>query len=272
MVAEIVGGLMSGSLALLADAGHMAIDAAAMTLSLFAVWIARRPPTPDKTYGYYRVEILAALVNGALLVAVSFWIFYEAWERVWNPRDIRAELMAIVSSGGLLVNLVGMFMVHRHRKDNLNVQGVWLHLLTDLLGSVASLLAAILVMIFGWKTVDPVISVVIASLILVGAWKLLSECVNVLLEGVPRGLNLTDIRNSMESFPAVDEVHDLHVWTVSHKVHALSAHVILKEDVDFSLALERIIELLKVEFHIEHVTLQLEPAEFLHSEMIHLHA
>lgn len=274
MVAEIYGGLASGSLALLADAGHMAIDAAAMLLSLFAIWIARKPPSTDKTYGYYRAEILAALINGALLILVSLWIFWEAWHRVSEPRNIRGELMALVSSGGLFVNLIGIALIHRHQADNLNVRGMWLHLMTDLLGSVASIIAAIAVIGWNLTIVDPIISVMIGAFILWGAWKLLSECVNVLLEGVPKDLDLREIRNRLESFPAVDEVHDLHVWTVSHKVSALSAHMIMKEGVDFKLALERIIDLLKHDFSIEHVTLQLEPHEFEHheSQVMHLHA
>lgn len=274
MVAEIVGGLASGSLALLADAGHMAIDAAAMTLSLFAIWIARKPPTNDKTYGYYRAEILAALINGALLVVVALWIFWEAYHRVFEPRNIRGELMALVSSGGLFVNLIGIALIHKHQAHNLNVRGMWLHLMTDLLGSVASIVAAIAVIGWNLTIVDPIVSVVIGVFILWGAWKLLSECVNVLLEGVPKDLDLMDIRNRLESFPAVDEVHDLHVWTVSHRVSALSAHVIMKEGVDFKLALERIIDLLKHDFSIEHVTLQMEPPEFVHREQeaLHLHA
>lgn len=274
MVAEIVGGLASGSLALLADAGHMAIDAAAMTLSLFAIWIARKPPSAAKTYGYYRAEILAALINGALLVVVSLWIFWEAYHRISEPRNIRGELMALVSSGGLFVNLIGIALIHKHQAHNLNVRGMWLHLMTDLLGSVASLIAAFAVIGWNLTIVDPIISVMIGCFILWGAWKLLSECVNVLLEGVPKDLDLMDIRNRLESFPAVDEVHDLHVWTVGHKMSALSAHIIMKEGVDLKLALERIIELLKKDFSIEHVTLQLEPPEFVHQEqeVAHLHA
>ena len=272
MLAEVVGGLWSQSLALIADAGHMAVDTAALILSLFAIWIAKRPPTPEKTFGYYRAEILAATVNDTLLVAIAIWIFYEAWNRFWTPRDVHGELMAIVSSGGLLVNLVGISLVHRHQKDNLNIRGVWLHLLTDLLSSVATLIAAVVILTTGWTGIDPIISVVIGIFILSGAWKLLSECVNVLLEGVPKNLDLNKLRNALESYPAVEEVHDLHVWTVTHKVHALSAHILLKPGAGYQLALEKIIHLLKEEFDIEHATLQLEPSDFVHEDMLHFHA
>jgi cobalt-zinc-cadmium efflux system protein len=269
MVAEIVGGIASGSLALLADAGHMAIDVAAMGLSLFALWIATKPPTDEKTYGYYRAEILAALVNGASLVVISFWIIYEAIHRMGDPPEIRGWLMAVVAAGGLVINLVGLGLIYRQSKDNLNLQGVWLHLVTDTLGSVSSLIAGGLVVGFGWRLADPVISVAISLLILYGSWELLSDCVNVLLEGCPKGIKVADIKSAIEAVSAVAEVHDLHVWTMTSHVHALSAHVKLRENSDYGLTLKAISELVKEKFHIEHVTFQLEPLQFTHPHETH---
>jgi cobalt-zinc-cadmium efflux system protein len=272
MVAEVVGGLISGSLALLADAGHMAVDVGAILLSLFAIWIARRPPSPDKTYGYYRAEILAALVNGAALFVVSIGIFYEAFDRFYHPHVIQGGIMALVSTGGLAVNLIGMAMVHQTSRHNLNLRSVWLHLFTDALGSVASLVAAGLVIKFGWTMADPIISILIGVFILYGGYNLLSDCVNVLLEGVPKGIDIVAVRRAMEAYHGVAEVHDLHIWTVTSGVVALSAHVRLVEDADHGAVLETVIELLKNDFHIEHVTLQLEPAHFTHGDNVHLHA
>ncbi len=272
MVAEIVGGLASGSLALLADAGHMAIDVASIVLSIFAVWVAKRPANTAKTYGYYRAEILAALVNGALLFGVALWIFYEAWHRVSNPEPIKVGMMAVVSFGGVLVNIVGLVLIHKSAKDNLNLRGVWLHVATDALGSVASLMAAGFIYAFGWTLADPILSAVLGVVILAGAYHLLYDCVNVLLEGVPKGVNVENIRTRLEAYPSVKKVHDLHVWAVASGVHSLSAHVLIDDKSDYSKVLEGLIGLLKTDFHIEHVTLQLEPPKFHHSKEIQLHA
>lgn len=264
MCLEIIGGILSGSLALLADAGHMAIDSLAVALSLFAVWIAQRPATERKTYGYYRAEVLAALVNGATLVSLSFWIFYEAWQRFYEPQLIKGELMTGVAAGGLGVNLLALFLLHKDSHSDLNIRGVWLHVITDTLGSVSALIAGILVWKFQLYFVDPIISVVIGVLILWGAWNLVSECVNVLLEGVPKGLHLAEIRTAIEEVSGVRDVHDLHVWTVTSGVHSLSAHVGMKDDVDHAAMLKSITDMLFVKFSIEHVTIQLEPGGFSH--------
>ncbi|MFM8315012.1 MAG: cation diffusion facilitator family transporter, partial [Deltaproteobacteria bacterium] len=225
MVAEILGGIFSGSLALLADAGHMAIDTAAIALSLFASWVAKRPATEGKTYGYYRAEILAALINGATLIAISLWICYEAWNRFQLSQPIRGELMTGVAAGGLVVNLLGLLLIHKHGDHNLNTRGVWLHLLTDTLGSVSAIVAGLLVWKLNWFWADPVISVVISLFILFGAWRLLRECVDVLLEAVPKGVNIAEIKQAIEALPSVKEVHDLHVWTMTSGVPLLTVHV-----------------------------------------------
>ncbi len=259
MVAEIIGGIKSGSLALLADAGHMAIDAAAIALSLFAAWIAQRPATPVKTYGYYRAEILAALINGATLIAVSIWICYEAWERFYLSQPIRGKLMTGIAAGGLIVNCLGLILIHKHEAHNLNTRGVWLHLLTDTLGSISAILAGFFVWKFGWVLADPIISILIALFILYGAWKLLMECVDVLLEAVPKGIDVAEIRTSIEGVSGVEEAHDLHVWTMTSGVYLLTVHVVLKEAEDSGGVLRKVNELLSQKFRIEHSTVQIEP-------------
>lgn len=270
LVAEVVGGLLSGSLALLADAGHMAVDVMAMALGLFAMWISQRPPTPEKTYGYLRAEILAALVNGAFLVAVAVGIVVEAVQRLNSPMAIRGDLMGAVAAGGLLINLIALAALHGGRNHSLNVKGIWLHVIADALGSVGALVAAFLVYKFGWVVADPVVSIIVSLFIFWGSWSLLSESVNVLLEGVPRGVVVAQVRSAILSVNGVTGVHDLHVWCMSAGVNSLSAHVRVKEGADHAKALEQILVVLKKQ-HIEHVTIQIEPPTFLHQEATHVH-
>ncbi len=266
LMAEIVGGIVSGSLALIADAGHMALDVAATALGLFAFWISRRPPTPEKTYGYYRAEILAALLNSVTLVVVSVWIFYEAWERFSNPPAVQGLLMAVIAAGGLIINLVALFLISRQSRENLNMRGVWLHLLTDTLGSVAALVAAFFVWRFQWNLADPIISVVIGVLILAGAWKLLLECIDVLMVSVPKGIDVSKIQSDIRGVGGVIEIHDLHVWAMNSGLTALSAHVRTSAEAGLShtTLLQSITNLLKDRFRITHVTLQIESPDFRH--------
>ncbi|MFM8269891.1 MAG: cation diffusion facilitator family transporter [Pseudomonadota bacterium] len=262
MVAEILGGLWSESLALLADAGHMAIDSAGLGLGLFAAWISLKPPTDKKTFGYYRAEILAAFVNGIFLIGASVWIVVEAWNRLSAPREIKGELMSGIALGGLLVNLIGVKLLHRHSHDNLNLKGVWLHLLSDLLGSVSAIIAGVLVWQFGWQWADPVSSILISVLILVGAWRLVSEAVHVLLEGVPHRIETPKIKEAFEKVPGVKGVFDLHVWAVSSGLHALSCHVTIAENEAYASMLKKLNEILEREFSITHSTIQIEPEGF----------
>lgn len=264
MITEIVGGILSGSLALLADAGHMAIDSLAVVLSLFAAWIAHKPATDEKTYGYYRAEILAALLNGSTLIAASFWIFYEAWSRLTSPHEVRGEVMGVIAFGGLLVNLLSLFVIHKNHHDSLNIRGVWLHLITDALGSVSAIMASFLVWKFGWVMADPIISILIACLILYGSWRLVRDCVNVLLEGVPKELQLVEVRRSIESVKGVKSIHDLHVWSVTSGVNSLSAHVRLEKGFDHASVLEGVTKLISTRFGIHHTTIQIETDEFSH--------
>ncbi|NBX92919.1 MAG: cation transporter [Proteobacteria bacterium] len=266
MVAEIIGGLLSESLALLADAGHMAIDTAGIGLGLFAAWIATKPPSSKKTFGYYRAEILAALINGAFLISASVWILFQAWDRFTNPHEVKGALMSWIALGGLLVNLIGAKLLHAHSHDNLNLRGVWLHLISDLLGSVSAVGAGLLVWKFGWQWADPLSSIFISLLILVGAWKLVSEAVHVLLDGVPHELETTDIKAAMNEVSGVSGVFDLHIWTIASGVYALSAHVALKDGASHTGVLSALGALLKERFSITHTTIQLEPEDYHHEE------
>lgn len=262
MVAEVVGGLLSGSLALLADAGHMLSDAGALALSLFALWIAQRPPTPRRTWGYYRIEILAALVNGAALVALSAFILIEAVERIRQPGEVRAPLMMAIAMGGLLINLVSLRILSGGKNDNLNMRGAWLHVLTDALGSVQAIVAGGLIWAYGWTWADPVASILIALLVIYSAWDLLRETVGVLMEGTPRHIDVDEVRDCLICLPGVLAVHDLHIWTITSGMESLSVHVVVDEERSYSDALTEVRAILHQRFGIDHMTVQIEPVAF----------
>lgn len=267
MVIEFFGGVFTGSLALVADAGHMFIDVLALLLGAFAVWISERPPTDKNTFGFYRAEILAALINGALLISVSIGIFIRAWSKFLTPTPINAEVMTLIASGGLLVNLIAITFIHRKSKHNLNFRGVWFHLLSDTIGSISATMSGILTWNFAWGWLDPIISILIALLILRGAVQILTDSVGILLEAVPKGMDLNEIRSAMANVTNTSNVHDLHIWAVTNGMPALSAHVQLKDNAEPLKVLSQMTVLLKEKFHIEHVTLQLEPPEFTHPEL-----
>jgi cobalt-zinc-cadmium efflux system protein len=258
MVAEIVGGWLSNSLALLADAGHMFTDAGAIALSLFAIHFARRPANDDKTFGYYRLEILAALVNGAALLVIAGFIIVEAWRRFQAPEPIAGGLMLAVASLGLVVNLVAAWLLHGAAHESLNVRGAYLHVLGDLLGSVGAIAAAIVVLTTGWWPADPIISVLVALLILRSAWTLVRESVDVLLEAVPSHIDVAAVRQAMLELPAVRDVHDLHVWTLTSRWVALSAHAVVADPADNQDVLDAIRDCMERRFGIRHVTIQIE--------------
>lgn len=258
MVAEVIGGILTNSLALLADAGHMLSDAVALGLSLFAIWIAQKPPTPRHTYGYYRTEILAALVNGATLVAISIYIFYEAFRRLVEPPEVQGPLMMGIATGGLLVNLIGLWVLNAGRHESLNVRGAYLHVLTDALGSVGAMTAGGLIWAFGWYWADPVASVAIGVLVLYSSWSLLRETVSVLMEGAPGHIDVDEVRRAIRALPGVQAVHDLHVWTITSGLVALSGHVVVGEDHFGQSTLARVRSLLEDRFGIDHSTIQLE--------------
>lgn len=260
MGAEIVGGLLTNSLALLADAGHMATDAAALALSLFALWLSRRPATPDRSFGFYRAEVLAALVNSTALVAISLYIFYEAFERIQTPPEVDSLPMLVVAVGGLIANGVAAWVLSRGggHQHNLNTRGAYLHVLSDLLGSVGAIAAALVMLVTNWFWADPLLSAAIGLLILRGAWRLLAETVNVLMEATPAHVDAVALRHSMEAVEGVAGIHDLHIWTVTSGFIALSSHVELEGTRAWQEMLPDLTELLREQFGITHVTLQPE--------------
>jgi cobalt-zinc-cadmium efflux system protein len=257
MVIEVVGGLISGSLALIADAGHMLTDAGALGLTLLSAWIALRPATHSKTYGYQRWEILAALVNGAALFGIAGWVVVEAIQRIQRPEPIEAGLFLVVAAAGLIVNLVSLGILHGIKDGNLNTRGAYLHVLGDALGSLGALGAAAIIATTGWTLADPIISIALSLLILVGAWRLLRESTDILLESVPGHVSMMDVQSCMLAVPGVTGVHDLHVWAVSTGMVAMSGHAIVPNLDDHPTVLERIrAEVCRL--GIGHVTIQLE--------------
>ena len=258
MFAEVIGGWLTNSLALLADAGHMLTDVAALSLTLMAIWFASRPATPNKTYGYYRLEILAAFINGVALVLLSLWVIYEAYERWQSPPEIMGTGLIAVAFGGLIVNLIAAWLLHGDHKNDLNMRGAWLHVIGDALGSAAAITAGILIIAFGWLWADAAVSVLISLIIIFGAWRLISESVNVLLEGTPSHINLTAVEEMIRKTESVQDVHDLHVWTIASGMEALSVHVVHKETISQSQLLQKVRNKIHNEFGIEHLTIQME--------------
>lgn len=258
MVVEIIGGLLTGSLALLADAAHMATDNLAIALALFAFWLSSKPSTPNRSFGYKRAEILAALFNGVTIVAVSIWIFFEAARRLFEPPEILGGWMMAVAVVGLLVNVAGAVILARSAGDNLNMQGALRHVFADLLGSVGVILAAVVIVFTGWTYADPIISVVVGVLVLASAWRLLKDPVNILLEASPPHINAAEVGERMAASPGVAEIHDLHVWTITSGFPALSAHVVVGEREDCHARRQEIEEMLGERYGIEHTTLQVD--------------
>ena len=269
MLAEVAGGLVSNSLALLADAGHMLTDAAALGLSLFVAWFSRQPSTPARSYGYLRWEVLAALINGSVLLVVSAWIIWEAVLRLRAPEPLDGGLMMAIAALGLLVNVAAAVILHPASKENLNVRGAYLHVLGDLLGSVGTLVAAFLVGATGWLVADPIASLVVTAIVVRSAWRLVRESVDVLLESVPAHISPDAVREQIEAIPGVESVHDLHIWSVSSGMVAMSAHAVVREPERHQHVLEHVHDAMQL-FGIQHVTVQLERREMFDRER-HLH-
>lgn len=258
LVVEVAAGFWTGSLALLADAGHMLTDVAGLALALFAAWIASRPPTPAKSYGYYRVEILAALANGVLLLGVAALILYEAYRRLLAPPDVQGPPMLVVGAAGLAVNLVGMWLLHRGAGESLNVRGAYLEVVSDALGSIGVLVAGALVITTGWRLADPLIGAAIGVFIVPRTWSLLRQSVDILLEATPAHIDLIEVARAMRAVAGVREVHDLHVWTLTSGKHAMSGHVVVDEIVASDRVVRELHALLHDRFDIEHTTVQVE--------------
>jgi len=262
MIAEAVGGWWTGSLALLADAGHMFTDVAALVLALTAVWFAARPATSKKTFGYYRLEIIAALVNGVALVVISLFIFYGAYVRWLAPPIVRTGPMILVASGGLVVNLICAWILHARDEIDLNIRGASMHVMGDALGSVAAILAGVCMWLFGWYAADALFSVVISLLIIWGSVRLIRESTNVLLEGTPAHINLAAVEDEILATAGVAAVHDLHIWTITSGREALSAHVIHAESISQSDLLRELRTKLHDRFGVDHLTIQMETPDF----------
>ena len=260
-VAELVGGLLSNSLALLADAGHMMTDDMALGLALAAAWFGRLPPDRERTYGYQRAEILAALVNGVVLVVICVFLFWEAWRRLLAPPGIDSALMAAVAAGGLSVNVAGILLL-RGVREGLNVRAAYLHVLGDLLGSVGALGAAGLIGFFGLTWADPLASLLIGGIIIVSSTRLVLQSVNVLMEGVPAHLDTRDVRRCLLETEGVADMHDLHLWSLAGGAPILTAHLVVDHSVSSRKVLREATRALEERFGITHATLQIEPLDY----------
>jgi cobalt-zinc-cadmium efflux system protein len=258
LIVEVAGALWTGSLALLADAGHMLTDAGGLALALFAIWFAARPPTPEKTYGYYRVEILAALVNALLLLGIAGFILYESYRRLREPAPVLAGPMLAVASAGLLVNLAGLLLLRRGAAHSLNLKGAYFEVLGDALGSLGAILAAITIMATGRTWVDPAVGMGIALFIVPRTWRLLTQAVNVLLEGTPAHLDVAEVEAAMRGVRGVVQVHDLHIWTLTSGKYAMSGHAIVDNLAVGDQLLAELHAVLHARFGIDHTTIQLE--------------
>lgn len=271
MLVEVAGGLITGSLALLADAGHMLSDSFSLFLALGAVWLAARPATARRTYGFKRAEILAALLNGVTLVLIAVWIVYEAIGRFGDPPTIESDGMLAVALLGLLVNVIAAVILGRAQGDSLNVAAAFRHVIADLLGSVGVIAAALVILLTGWELADPLISVAIALLIVASAFTIVRDSVEILLEAAPRDLDTEEIGQAMAAMPEVVEVHDLHVWTITSGFPALSAHILVEAETDCHARRWEIERMLQERFGLEHTTLQVDhvPTHLLDIESPH---
>jgi|UniRef100_A0A7C5ALZ5 cobalt-zinc-cadmium efflux system protein len=263
LVIEFVGGILTNSLALIADAGHMFSDVAALGLSLVALVLAQKPQDSRKTYGYHRLEILAALVNGLALWAMAGYILYEAYGRLFKPPEIGGLPMIIIGVLGLMANLFGVIILHPAREGNLNLKSAFLHLLYDAVGSVAAIMAGLVIYFKEWFWFDPAAGAIIAVLIILGSWRLVKEATDILLEATPAHLDLKEVSRALEQHPGVREIHDLHVWTIGSGLYSLSVHAVLQDAWDRDLLIRELEDLLCQRFGLEHTTIQLEGPGYL---------
>jgi cobalt-zinc-cadmium efflux system protein len=259
---EFGGALFTGSLALLADAGHMFTDVFALGLALFAIWLTQRPADTRRTFGYYRAEILAAALNAVLLFGISGYILYEAWQRFQNPPEVQSLPMLVIAALGLLVNLAGVWLLGGHSGESLNVRAAFLELAADLLGSLGVIIAAAIMYFTGWRYADPLFSALIGLFIIPRTWHVLREALDVLLEAVPSHINLPEIRRALTEAPGAVSAHDLHVWTITSGYVSLSAHVVVEGDACASDVLTGLNTILRERFDIDHTTIQIEHPEY----------
>lgn len=258
MFVEVVGGLLSGSLALLADAAHMLSDAASLAIALAAIWLAERPATLRRSFGYQRAEILAALFNGITLVLISVWIFYEAYQRLEDPPEVLGETVLVIAVIGLLVNVGAAWLLSRDQGESLNVSAALRHVLADLAGSVGVIVAAVIILVTGWQAADPIIGALIGVLVLVSAWPILRDSIRILLEQAPAGIDVDEIERALVQTDGVEDVHDLHVWTITSGFPALAVHVLVGRERDCHERRRRLERVLEEDFGISHTTIQVD--------------
>lgn len=269
LIVEVIGGILTNSLALLSDAGHMLSDSSALFLSLIAMYFAAKPPSPSKTYGFYRFEILAALLNGVTLVLISIYIFWEAYERLLSPPEVASLSMMGIAFVGLLANIAAAFVLMRgDYKNNLNVRSAFLHVLGDMFGSFGAIVAGFLMWQFGWYIADPIISIVVGLLIITSAWRVTKESINILMEGTPSTIDTALVTAALAGIPGVKSVHDLHIWTVTSGFDSLTCHLHVEDDIPSYPVLREAIQLLKQKFSITHATIQIENSSVLHEELM----
>jgi len=271
-IAELIGGILSNSLALIGDAAHMFTDTLALGLSLFALNIAKRPASQTRTYGYLRAEILAALTNGIVLILISAYLSYEAYRRFTEPPQIQGGLMLVVAIIGLLANVIGLAILRSGGRQNLNVKGAFLHMWSDAVSSIGVIVAAVIILLTGWSFADPIITILIVVLILRGAIGLVVEASNILLETVPKHLNVSQITSEVKEIKGVKDIHDIHLWTITSGVYALSCHLLIEDRMVSSSAeiVEEVNQTLSQKFGIGHSTLQLECEECQNSPVCHI--
>lgn len=269
MLLEFFGGLITNSLALLSDAGHMLSDAASLLLSLVAFWFAAKPASQNKTYGFYRFEILAALFNGVTLFVIAGFITWEAIQRFADPPAVASGSMIFIASIGLAANLLSAFVLMRKGdvKENVNLRSAYLHVLGDALGSVGAIVAGLVMLLFGWYVADPIISVVVALLILRGAWGIIKHTVHILMEGTPITIDQKEVKQTLENIEGVINVHDLHIWTITSGLDSLTCHLLIEEDQNSQKILQKAIHLIEEKFKIQHTTIQIETSDIHHGKM-----
>lgn len=269
MIAEVVGGIVTGSLALISDAMHMATDAMALAIALIAIKVGRRAADLLRTYGYARFEILAAAFNALVLLGIAFYILYEAYERLNQPTEIASLGMLVVAVIGLAVNFVSMQLLTGHKDKSLNVKGAYLEVWADMLGSLGVIAGALVIWFTGWQWVDSLIAVGIGFMVFPRTWVLLKACVNILLEGVPPGMDLAEVEQAIATVPGVASVHDLHLWAITQSKASLTAHAVLDEGADAETVRRAIETRLQDKFDLHHTTLQMERENCAPAEVIH---
>ncbi|WP_339194349.1 cation diffusion facilitator family transporter [Aeribacillus sp. FSL W8-0870] len=269
LLLEFFGGLMTNSLALLSDSGHMLSDASSLALSLIAIWFAAKPASPNKTYGFYRFEILAALFNGVTLFVIAGFIIWEAVQRFFNPPTVASGSMMLIASIGLLANLLSAWVLMRKGdvKHNVNVRSAYLHVIGDALGSVGAIAAGFIMWLFDWYIADPIISILVALLILKGAWGVLKHSIHILMEGTPVTIDQNEVKKALKSIEGVKDVHDLHIWTITSGLDSLSCHILIEDHHDSQKVLQAAIHMIEEKFKILHTTIQIETSQIHHEKM-----